>query len=312
MKPETDPEEFTRLVSRLFDEELTDRDRARLQQILEADADARMTYLQLVDMQVKMSCIVLPAVEADDERETSQSVVPIPDAFPWRWAAAALVAAGLLLNALLTRLDRPVDRAGARPGPTNVGNAGRSPGPPLMPVLAPDAWGETFESGPVEGWIGRWTEDGLPSESGGGIESVTLTNRFVRYHRISPPRWNAAGLFTVRSNSHLRMTYKVESPTWFNVFLGTRPEDPGEPPYVLHQFADHRLWSEAGRWRRAVIPLRQFQRKVDGVFTDAPPVAGEAAMDLFFSAVDNGLALTIDRIEITSDGPGALELSDLE
>jgi hypothetical protein len=92
----------------------------------------------------------------------------------------------------------------------------------------------------------------------------------------------------------------------------TRTRDPAEPEAVLHIFRDQRLWSEAGRWRHATVPLSLFKRKVDGQFADVPPVAGEASTQLFFSAEENGLQLTIDRIWVTRGGPGKLEINEVK
>jgi hypothetical protein len=285
-------EEFTRLLSKLFDQGLTAEEQARFEQTLEGDAGARRMYLEQVDLEVELGCVAAPAAP----------VVPMPAPErnqSWWWAAAAILVLGLIVFGLVRKANEP-RMAELRP-----------PVPRPVSALAPDTWDEDFEAGPPPGWRGLWVTNNLPPGSRGALASVTITNTEGVFHQVLAPEPWDPGLFSVRSNSHLRVVYRVEAPTWFNIFLGTLQAERGGQPFVMHEFASDRLWSEPGRWREAVIPLSAFRRKVDGVFTDTPPVPGEPGVHLLFSAQGNGLELTLDRLAITNDGPGEVRIINL-
>jgi hypothetical protein len=222
-------------------------------------------------------------VDLDVELD-SMLVSARPDTAHRRWwplAAAAAFVLGLLLIKLST--DKP---PGAR-------------------------WQADFETQNSEGWVGQWTTHGAPGAKG-ALSSITLTNTWGVFHQLrTPERWDK-GLFKIESDSHLHFIYRVETARWFDIFFVTRARDSAEPQVVLHIFRDEQLWSEPGRWRSATVPLSLFKRKVDGRFVDVPPVVGEAPAQLFFSAEENGLQLTIDRIWVSRGGPGKLEINEVK
>jgi hypothetical protein len=275
--------EFSRLLSALVDGRLTSTEREQLERILESEAEARLLYMKYIELEVELgSALVVP--RATTRRQSA--IVPLF----LKWAAAALLVFGVFLAAFL--MKRPVAREQPKPGG--------------------DTWVSDFENASTEGWVGRWTTNDLPTGSRGALSSVTVTNTYGVFHEIrAPERWDT-GYFTIHEDTHLHFVYRVETRAWFDIFLAARRVDSREPGFVLHIFRDQRLWSETGRWRRASIPLSLFKRKVDERFANVPPVPGEAPVHFFFSAEQNGLELSIDRIWVTRGGPGKLEIEEID
>jgi len=275
------PEELSRLLSGLIDGRLTPAEQEQLERVLEGDAEARSLYMRYIDLEVELGSALIAPAAAPPQRK----ILPLF----LKWAAAALFVFGLFLAPFL--MKPPVEREAPKP----VG----------------EGWVSDFENGSSEGWVGRWTTNDLPAGSRGSLSSVTVTNTYGVFHEIrAPERWDT-GHFTIHEDTHLHFVYRVETPAWFDIFFSTRPLDPREPVSVLHIFRDSRLWSEAGRWREATIPLALFKRKVDERFADVPPVPGEAPVHFFFSAAENGLELSIDRIWVTRGGSNILEIKEI-
>jgi len=275
--------EFSRLLSALVDGRLTTTEQEQLERLLESEAEARLLYMKYIELEVELgSTLIAPAATSPQKK-----ILPLF----LKWAAAALLVFGLFLAPFL--MKRPIGKV-------------------ALPAEAGDGtWVSDFDNASNEGWVGRWTTNDLPSGSRGALSSVTVTNTYGVFHEIrAPERWDT-GHFTIYEDSHLHFVYRVETLAWFDVFFSTRPLDPREPGSVLHIFRDQRLWSETGRWREATIPLSLFKRKVDERFADVPPVPGEAPVHFFFSAEQNGLELSIDRIWVTRGGPGKLEIKEI-
>lgn len=281
-------EELTQLLSRHFDRGLDPEEQARLERILETDAEARSLYMQFIDLEVELGCVVAPS---------SQIALPKPRIIPlyWKLAAAAALMLGIFIAGMLMR--KPAT-------------------PPTQPVAvertAPDSWVTDFNNPNIEGWLGRKTTVQLPTGWRGALSSITITNNYGVFHQLRAPEESQNGLFTIHEDTHLQFTYRLETRAWFDLFLVTRSRNPQEPEYVLHIFNDGQLWSEAGRWRTATIPLKLFKRKRNDRFADVPPVLGEAPTHLFFSAAENGLQLTITDMRALRGGPGRLEIKDME
>lgn len=274
--------EFSRLLSALVDGRLTPTEQEQLERILESEAEARLLYMKYIELDVELgSALVVP--RATTRRQST--IVPLF----LKWAAAALLVFGVFLAVFLTK--RPVEREEPKPDG--------------------DTWVSDFENAGSEGWVGRWTTNDLPPGSRGALSSVTVTNTYGVFHEIrAPERWDS-GHFTIHEDTHLHFVYRVETLAWFDIFFATRRVDSREPGPVLHIFRDQRLWSETGRWREATIPLSLFKRKVDERFADVPPVPGEAPVHFFFSAAENGLELSIDRIWVTRGGSNILEIKEI-
>jgi hypothetical protein len=274
-------QELSKLMSGLLDGTLSAEEQAQLEGVLEKDREARLLYMQYVDLDIELSLLSKAALPARK----------MPRRIRWELAAAAVLLFGVLLGIFSIRHSAETRR------PANI--------------TAPASWSEDFASEKAEGWVGQWTTNGAPGAKG-ALTSITLTNSYGVFHQIrTPERWDK-GLFKIEDDTHLHFIYRVETARWFDIFFVTRARAPAEPEVVLHIFRNSQLWSEPGRWRSATVPLSLFKRKVDGRFADVPPVAGEAPAQLFFSAEENGLQLTIDRIWVTRGGPGQLQINEVK
>jgi hypothetical protein len=170
-----------------------------------------------------------------------------------------------------------------------------------------DAWEVDFEQGLPEGWdAGQRVTEGLPPGSRGGIKAVHKESEDL-YLISSQEAW-VQGLFASRKTSHLHVTYKMERPNWINALIVTRTSDPDEPHhsgnYVFKDFP----WVEPGQWQTLSIPLAQFERihRGDVRLEEVVPYK----LGFFSGTPDRGLV--IDRIWITPDGPGKVELKAIE
>src|SRR5262245_26031206 len=100
-------EELQRLISALLDNRLSPEDRARLEALLAADSQARLLYMQMVDQEIELPCLIAAIQDADS--------APVPRGFlelfgalfsDWRrWALG--VACILAVMTLLAVLWRP-------------------------------------------------------------------------------------------------------------------------------------------------------------------------------------------------------------
>jgi hypothetical protein len=274
-------EDLSRLLSGLVDGRLTPTEQEQLERVLENEAEARLLYMRYIDLEVELGSAPISPAATPPQRK----ILPLF----LKWAAAALLVFGVFLGVFL--MSRPVAKEQPKPGAA--------------------IWVSDFESTNTEGWVGRWTTNDLPAPSRGALSSVTVTNAYGVFHEIrAPERWDT-GHFTIHEDSHLHFVYRVETPAWFDIFFSTRPLDPRERGSVLHIFRAPRLWSETGRWRQATVPLSLFKRKIDERFANVPPVPGEAPVNFFFSAAENGLQLTIDRIWVTRGGSNILEINEI-
>src|SRR4030095_15386435 len=57
-------EDTARLISALLDEQIEEDERVRLELLIETDAAARRLYFQMIDQEVELSCLVVPAGDA--------------------------------------------------------------------------------------------------------------------------------------------------------------------------------------------------------------------------------------------------------
>ena len=176
----------------------------------------------------------------------------------------------------------------------------------------PDAWSVDFEPGRPRDWrTGQHETSALPGTSIGALRAERVENEHGVFHEIrSAKRWSE-GLFSIHADSHLRFTFKLERPDWFQIFIATRPFDPEAPPTLLYRFKDPNLskWSQRGRWFRATIPLAAFERVPERRGT--PPL-GEVPFELLFSSKGDDRGLVIDEMSVGRGGPGRVVLEEIK
>lgn len=176
----------------------------------------------------------------------------------------------------------------------------------------PSSWEESFESGSPSSWqLGRFVDSGLPPGSRGALQAE-LDERAQVYGVTSPHPW-MHGLFAAQAETHLHFKFKMSNPGWINVFFITRTRDPIDPTTSLYKFNELPSSSlDAGRWRTATIPLRDFERKTATGFRPGSPARGEVVFGISCSAPAPDRGLIIDRIWATPDGPGKIVIEDAD
>lgn len=177
---------------------------------------------------------------------------------------------------------------------------------------SPDVWGEDFEAGLPAAWLrGAFAASGLPPGSQGAVKAA-LDQETQVYGVSSPHPW-MRGLFIVHPDTHLHITFKMSRPDWINLFFITRMNDTGSPATNLYKFNQiPSSPADAGRWRQATIPLRDFQRKSARGFEDSPPETGELVFGISCNAPAPDRGLVIDRIWVTRGGPRRFLLQDVD
>ena len=167
-------------------------------------------------------------------------------------------------------------------------------------------WSEDFEDGLPEHWqSGQFEANELPTESKGGVRAAKREINgevSVLYEVISHDEW-ARGLFRYHEDLHLHVKFKMDQPSWINVFFIARTNDPKNPKTFLHKFDEFPL-GKAGEWCKVTIPLSEFQVKTSKGFEDIPATPDELVFGMNFSSPSPDLGLVIDELSVTRGGPG--------
>ena len=306
-------DELTRLVSALLDGQLSAAESARLESLLASDPAARSVYLQLIDQEIELSCLIGPA--------DLESKVSLLAALPARRAsaeegvygvrgrlvlaaAAILLVAGFVLALLLPARWRGEKVAAPASAPRPVAGPGAS-----------GAWAADFESGAIFPWFGRMVSNNLPAGSQYGIAMALRDYPPVGPHYVIqlPEDWRR-GLFTLTSNSTLHVTYYLGTPGSVNVFMHAIPVE--AEGYSMFQLFSGQFPGRPNDWRTASIPFSRFVRKAldqDGrmEFAGGPPEPGERVTTLVFSSLQE-VDFVIDRIWIAPNGSGVEEVQPLQ
>jgi hypothetical protein len=278
-------EDTARLICGLLDARLPERERLRLEVQLESDAAARQLYLQMVDQEIELSCLVAPA---DTEKVVSLAAAR-SEPRRTRWLLAA--AAALALLAALWMVLRP--RETVRPVVDGIATT----------------WAADFESGSAPGWKGELVTTGLPPGSLYALRAAPERSADgVVYHIALPADWGA-GLFALTARSTLHVTYRISRPTGMDVLMHTFSADlvPRRPS--MFRLTGAQFPGAAGVWQTASIPFALFVQKIPDpatgtlTFSGGPPRDGEVVAALSFSQ-PHEFDLVIDRIWITPDGTG--------
>jgi hypothetical protein len=280
-------DELTRLISGVLDDRLDSAERVRLELLLDSDPAARRLYLQMVDQEIELECLVLPEASA-----ARASIATIETRARCAWRRYAISAAAALITLLLVLWLRREDA-----------------GPPLRRVsTTATSWSADFEHGSLAGWTGELVATDLPPGSTRGIRAIETKLSYGTFHTIAAPEDWRAGFASLTLDSTLHVTYRLREPTWINVFCHTLGAGDGNA--AMFQLVGSAFPGPAGKWQTASIPFSLFQRKVRDTaggglaFSGGSPVDGECVAALVFSA-PHPIDFVIDRIWITPDGPAS-------
>jgi hypothetical protein len=310
MDMKTKPEnydELTRLISALLDEQLSEAESARLAAWLEADPQARRVYMQMIDQEVELSCLlpmdaqpaglekILPLVRPQEPAPSDRARRRLP-----RWLAAAAVV---------------VVFAGAFALVLSHITGSKTDQPPQADRRAIETWSEDFERGLPAGWIGTLVASNLPPGSKQALATGRQNWPDADYHVIRTPEDWGNGLLTIEEQSTLHITYRIARGSHVNVFMhAMAPAAEGAAPGMFKLPSSDFPRMSLG-WQTVSIPFSRFVRKVASPegrqeFSGGPPRAGERVAVLAFSSLEP-VDFVIDRIWVTPTGSGALETQDL-
>lgn len=172
------------------------------------------------------------------------------------------------------------------------------------------AWEADFEGGLPEGWVsGEHVTEGLPAGSRGGVKTAPFEHPdgAIDYTIVTNDEW-LSGLFTIEAKSHLHFTFKLRRTHWFNVLLVTRTSDPRDPRFSGNYIFNELRGLAQDRWYTATIPLALFKR----IHRGEVPVTQVTPFRLSFGSDQSDLRLVIDRMWVTPDGSGEVELKAVE
>ena len=287
-------EELTRLISGLLDGRLSAAEHERLESLLLADMQARRLYMQMVDQEIELPCLIASAQGEAATREEVGAWMEPPLASArglWqRWVLAAAGAVALIVLAIVV-LQRP-----------------RSSQMAAVPAVS-DSWSEDFERGAPTLWYGRIVTNDLPPGSKYGIAPIMreYATGDAPYVLQLPEDWNQ-GLFALTNESTLHVTYRLGNRGHVNVFMHTIPIEPNATDYAMYQLRGTPFSGRTGEWHTATIRFSDFVRKVEGepggarLFVGGPPQPGELVTTLSFSSVEP-IDFVVDRVWITPGAP---------
>lgn len=164
--------------------------------------------------------------------------------------------------------------------------------------LPPDEWDEDFEQGLPAGWTGRAVRGRLSQSAQEAV--ATAPGRLVPDLDLeisSPP--GRSGLFAWHEDSVLHLTFKVQPPGWFHIYLfaGTYQRPEAAVPYCC---VNPILWqSSPGEWRTVNIPLSEFRPLTAAQET---PTLGRIPLRVAICGKRDTTDVVIDRIWVDRRG----------
>ena len=173
-------------------------------------------------------------------------------------------------------------------------------------------WSEDFEYGLPEHWqSGTFEPNGLPAGSKGGVRAAKRDGQVpVVYELVSQDEWSR-GLFAYRDDLHLHVTFKMDQPSWINVFFIARTNDAQNLKTFLYKFDKFPI-GKAGEWCKVTIPLSQFQLKTSKGFEDIPATEDELVFGMNLSSPSPDRRLVIDELSVKRGGPGKVVFERLK
>ncbi|WP_417379116.1 FecR domain-containing protein [Gimesia sp.] len=170
----------------------------------------------------------------------------------------------------------------------------------------PDEWSVDFEGGLPVGWEGKMVSHSLPRNSAGAIRSVSILQNQQVVQNIRTPL-SPSGLFFWHEDSLLNLTFKIEPPGWFHIYLHARTyKDP--QPVLTYCYVDLSLWqNQPGQWRTVSIPLSEFRLQT---YTQDKPSLGRVPLQISFSGETENDGFMIDRIWVTRGDNTSLKIQN--
>lgn len=175
-----------------------------------------------------------------------------------------------------------------------------------------DTWVEDFENGLPDGWqMGTYVDRDLPKGSSGAARNEHHAG-WDSYLIDSYSRW-IEGLFVVRPGTHLHFTFKMDRPGWINIFCMAKTNDATDPMDLFQCNSAPFGLAKPGKWYTMSIPISEWKRNddVDGRgFVGTSPKPGEIVYVMSWSSARIDRGLTIDRVWVTRDGTGNIEMTE--
>lgn len=158
----------------------------------------------------------------------------------------------------------------------------------------PNTWDVDFEQGLPRGWTGRMVHDALPESSRGAVAAVPEPRGQNPEFSIRSPIV-PSGLFCWHDDSVLQLTFKVQPPGWFHIYLFARTY--AQPQSSLaYCCVKPDLWqTRPGQWRTVSIPLSEFRLQT---YVQGAPTLGRIPMQIAFSGESESVGFMIDRIQV--------------
>lgn len=161
-----------------------------------------------------------------------------------------------------------------------------------------DEWSVDFDAGLPVGWSGRASRDGLPNNSRGAAQSVLVSQERRLSMEIGSPT-HPDGLFAWHDDSVLHITFRVQPPGWFHIYLYARPYADSQTS-LTYCCVKPDLWqSLPGEWRTVSIPCSEFRRIGSG---PTEPMLGRIPNRIVFSGPSDSAGFALDRISVNRTG----------
>lgn len=158
----------------------------------------------------------------------------------------------------------------------------------------PDQWVEDFEHGLPDGWKGRYLTVGLQANSRGAVAVIPVPDGTQTIAQASS-RAKSDGLFAWHPDSVLHLTFRVQPPEWFHIYLYARSfRQPRSQ--LTYCCVKPELWlTSPGQWRTADIPLSEFRLVTYG--RDEPGL-GRIPTRIAFTGPGSESGIEIDRVSV--------------
>lgn len=159
---------------------------------------------------------------------------------------------------------------------------------------SPDQWIEDFEHGVPDGWKGRVLLGSLPQNSRSAAGAIAVADGTQTTHEVSSPTV-VNGLFAWHPDSVLHVTFRVQPPEWFHIYLYAQSYR--QPRSLLtYCCVKPELWlTSPGQWRTADIPLSEFRLMSYG---HDEPGLGRMPMRIAFTGQGSESGIAIDRVSV--------------
>jgi len=162
-----------------------------------------------------------------------------------------------------------------------------------------DEWSVDFEHGLPAGWEGQRMTQGLPNQSRGGVRSIPDLQGQQTVQKLQSPL-DPSGLFFWHDDSLLHLTFKIQPPGWFHIYLLARTYQESRP-VLTYCYVDLSLWqTQPGEWRTVSIPLSEFRLQN---YAQDNPVLGRIPLQISFRGESETDGFMIDRIWVTRGAP---------